>query len=86
MQELGASDLHDGAGYFKSTIEADEEVRFKVEGELKQLSALPINHHTLILKKVNFLEVILFCFRNHCSHMVSKNPGRNSSFFTESFG
>ena len=45
MQDFGASNLPNGAGDFKSIMEADEEDDFEVEGELKQLSATTINHH-----------------------------------------
>ena len=40
--------------------------------------------YILLLKKVNFVKVLLDiicnCFRNHCSHMVLRDPGRNSFF------
>ena len=38
---------------------------------------------TLLHEKVNFLEVLLNlcnCFGNHCSHIMLKDHGRNSSF------
>ena len=47
--------------------------------------------YILLLKKVNFVKVLLDiicnCFRNHCSHMVLRDPGRNSFFlfFTKRF-
>ena len=44
-QDFGVSDFPDRAGHFKSIIEADKQDRFKVEGELKQLSATKVNHH-----------------------------------------
>ena len=41
--------------------------------------------YILLFKKVNFvhhlLHIICSCFRNHCLHMVLRDPGRNSFFF-----
>ena len=43
--------------------------------------------YILLLKKVNFehhlLHIICNCFRNHCLHMVLRDPGRNSFFFLQ---
>ena len=40
--------------------------------------------YILLLKKVNFVKVLLDiicnCFRNHCSHMVLRDPGRRPFF------
>ena len=52
---------------------------------MKRLSKIV---YTPLLEKVNFVEVLLnlcICLRNHCSHMVLKDLGRNSIFFGKSF-
>ena len=42
------------------------------------------NLYILLLKKVNFVKVLLHiicnCFRNHCLHMLLRDPGKNYFF------